>query len=113
MFQDWHLIPYKTQYTEHRYRGGPPPMRLRTMQMAHEGRARREGVPYEQVDLRLVYTKTAGRCGICGNAVEFETFTVDHVVPMSRGGHHVFSNLQPAHRSCNSQKGNRLIGVRS
>lgn len=33
-----------------------------------------------------------------------ESETLDHVVPISRGGAHEFSNLLPACRSCNSSK---------
>ena len=93
------------------YRGGPPPLRLRRMQHHQEGRARAAGVFWEMVDLRDVYTQCGGRCGICREPVEFDTFTIDHVVPFSKGGHHLRENLQPAHRSCNSKKGNKVGGA--
>lgn len=99
--------PPSGQFTEHRYVGGPPPRRIYKMQLAHEGRARRAGVTWDVVDLRRVYKHWAGKCGICGNAVSLETFTIDHIVPLSKGGPHRFENLQPAHFSCNSRKGNR------
>lgn len=98
---------YWTGHHEHRYRGGVPPRRLRRMQIAHEVRARQAGVPWDFVDLRLVYAKTDGRCGICRQPVSLDVFTIDHILPMTRGGPHLLDNLQPAHRSCNSKKGNR------
>jgi 5-methylcytosine-specific restriction endonuclease McrA len=64
-------------------------------------------VRWEMVDLRQVYQHAHGLCGICKQPVSLDTFTVDHIVPTSRGGGHVFGNLQPAHRVCNSRKGNR------
>lgn len=94
-------------HREHKYSGGLPPLRLRRLQAAHEVRARQAGVPWDFVDLRLVFAKGDGLCGICGLPVEFAKFTVDHVVPMSKGGAHVLANLQPAHFACNSKKGDR------
>lgn len=89
---------------EHRYKGGLPPMRLRRLQIAAEGRARRRGLPWDMVDFRAVYKEHNGCCGICRAPLPLEEFTIDHIVPLSRGGPHVFANLQPAHRSCNSSK---------
>lgn len=98
---------YKTMSREHRYIGGPPPPRIYRMQLAHEGRARKARVAWDIVDLRTVYAHWGGKCGICGDPVSLETFTIDHIVPLARGGPHLFSNLQPAHFACNSKKGNR------
>ncbi|WP_203620386.1 HNH endonuclease [Streptomyces sp. SID8499] len=35
--------------------------------------------------------------------------TVDHVIPLSRGGQHAEGNLVPACKSCNSSKGDKLL----
>ena len=35
--------------------------------------------------------------------------SIDHVVPLSRGGKHEIENLLPACRSCNSSKGAKLL----
>jgi len=34
--------------------------------------------------------------------------TIDHIIPLSRGGTHAPENWQTAHRLCNSLKGDRL-----
>lgn len=52
---------------------------------------------------------TDGRCGICGEYVPTADITIDHIVPIRRGGHHTWENLQVAHRLCNAAKGNRLM----
>jgi len=93
---------------EHRYRGGPPDKRVKAMQIGHETRARQAGVHWDMVDLRDVYDFFGGRCGICGLSVGKAEFTVDHIVPISKGGPHLFGNLQPAHLACNSRKGDRV-----
>lgn len=76
------------------------------MALAHEARARKAGIVYDLIDLREVYAKTNGVCGICGLAVSFDEFAVDHIDPVSKGGPHLLWNLQPAHKACNSRKGN-------
>ena len=32
--------------------------------------------------------------------------TIDHIVPLSKGGRHEYANVQPAHSLCNHVKGN-------
>jgi 5-methylcytosine-specific restriction endonuclease McrA len=46
-----------------------------------------------------------GPCAACGSDVEI---SLDHVVPIARGGRHSVGNLQPLCKSCNSSKGARL-----
>ena len=46
-------------------------------------------------------------CGICGKVIEsMDEATIDHIVPISKGGMHSPKNMQLAHASCNSAKGN-------
>jgi 5-methylcytosine-specific restriction endonuclease McrA len=47
----------------------------------------------------------ASSCAECGSTERIEA---DHVVPISRGGHHSIGNLQPLCRSCNASKFDRL-----
>jgi 5-methylcytosine-specific restriction endonuclease McrA len=50
------------------------------------------------------------RCAYCGNKFsEINPATRDHIVPITRGGTHVISNLRPACRKCNSKKNNRTL----
>ena len=42
------------------------------------------------------------RCAYCGKKIE--KLTMDHVVPISRGGNHSIDNIVPACGSCNSSK---------
>jgi 5-methylcytosine-specific restriction endonuclease McrA len=70
--------------------------------------------PSELIDPSAIYERDAWVCGICDLAVEpAERFpspgaaTIDHVIPVSRGGLHAAENVQCAHFYCNSVKGNR------
>jgi 5-methylcytosine-specific restriction endonuclease McrA len=45
------------------------------------------------------------QCVYCGNNYELHQLTLDHVKPRTNGGEDLTSNLVPACRSCNQQKG--------
>lgn len=81
----------------------------------HRGRARRHGVAFEPVNRLSVFERDAWTCGICGSAVDRSlTFpapgsaSLDHVVPISRGGTHTRDNVQCSHLSCNVRKGDKV-----
>lgn len=72
-------------------------------QRSPAGRARvmqRRGVPFtaEAVDYMSVILNDP--CAYCGGP----TTTVDHIVPVSRGGDGEWDNIAPACKSCNSEK---------
>lgn len=46
-------------------------------------------------------------CWLCGRQIREGEFSVDHVIPRSRGGGDAIENLRPAHIRCNSRRGNR------
>lgn len=59
---------------------------------------------------RLELLEACGRvCYLCGQYLSVHDLTVDHVVPLSRGGSHTLENIKPAHKVCNSRKGDRLL----
>lgn len=43
-------------------------------------------------------------CGICGAPLDYDTPSVDHIVPLSKGGSNELANLQMAHLTCNNWK---------
>ena len=53
---------------------------------------------------KAVFVRDDHTCQYCGERAE----NVDHVVPRSRGGLHVWENVVAACRRCNSQKEDRL-----
>lgn len=78
-------------------------------------RARYYQVAYEPIDRLRVYERDGWICGICEEPVLPDersphplSPSLDHIIPISRGGDHLYGNVQCAHFLCNSLKGNRL-----
>lgn len=77
----------------------------------HARRCAKFSRKYEIVDPMDVHTRDGWVCQICMAPVCKDSVfpdplsaTVDHIVPLSRGGDHVMNNLQTAHWMCNSAK---------
>ena len=69
-----------------------------------------------------LFRRDKGICYLCGGKCDFEDYTVrngnfiagdwypsiDHVVPVAKGGEHLWKNVMLAHRRCNYLKSDRL-----
>lgn len=73
-------------------------------------RARRRGARTEKVSPDVVYKRDGYICGLCGEPVAKSDASLDHIIPISRGGEHSYRNVQTAHRRCNSKKGAKIGG---
>ena len=65
-------------------------------------------VPYQRLaplNRRGIFARDGHRCQYCGDAAD----SIDHVVPRSRGGLHVWDNVVAACRPCNVRKRDRLL----
>ena len=47
-----------------------------------------------------------GKCYYCSNRFHPSDLTMDHIVPVVRGGQSVKSNVVPSCKECNTSKGN-------
>uniref|UniRef100_A0A6M3JLV8 Putative homing endonuclease n=1 Tax=viral metagenome TaxID=1070528 RepID=A0A6M3JLV8_9ZZZZ len=47
------------------------------------------------------------RCAYCGCELTSDTITIDHQIPLIRGGTNYIDNLVPSCQSCNSKKGTK------
>jgi 5-methylcytosine-specific restriction endonuclease McrA len=53
--------------------------------------------------------KTAsGICYFCGKKVKFKDLTMDHLLPLARGGHSTKDNIVACCKTCNTKKKNLL-----
>lgn len=59
------------------------------------------------ITLAKIFRRDRGMCCICGTWVKPKHASMDHVLPVSKGGTHTFGNVQLVHLVCNLRKGNR------
>lgn len=75
------------------------------------------------ITLKRLFKKEWGVCYLCGDSCDWNDYTItesgvfiagntypsiDHLVPLSKGGLHSWDNVRLAHRICNSKKSARL-----
>ncbi len=65
-------------------------------------------LPYRKVILNRhnIFKRDQNQCQYCGKTREL---TLDHLIPRSKGGKFVWTNLVTACLSCNAKKGDKLI----
>jgi len=72
-------------------------------------RARMSSVPgsFTKEEWLKVRDATGGVCPFCGRNVGLEKMSMDHIIPLSKGGTNYISNIRAICRNCNSAIGNR------
>lgn len=69
------------------------------------------GTQIVNVNREAVAERDGWRCGICGRRVSRMNWSIDHVVPLSQGGEHTYTNVVLAHKRCNSKRGAGYLPV--
>lgn len=82
------------------------PTRVKAYHAKREARKRNATGSCTPEQLQARFDFYGGLCAYCGKPAT----TVDHVVPLERGGSNWPANLRPACRSCNSSKKDKLLG---
>lgn len=67
-------------------------------------RARKKSAFVEVVSLEWLLQRQNYYCGICEGTI-FDNPSIDHVLPLSKGGTHEYDNVQAVHLKCNIRKG--------
>lgn len=90
---------------------------------SHRHRATKFGCEFDSsVTLQKLIKRKGLRCAICGEMCDPNDHSwseycgpmypsIDHIIPMSKGGGHTWENVQVAHIICNSEKGDKLEAV--
>jgi 5-methylcytosine-specific restriction endonuclease McrA len=88
--------------------------RIRNLEDEQIRRALKAGVTIEDFSNFDIFERDLWICQICLDQVDpdlrwphLQSATLDHVIPLSRGGDHSMSNTQLAHLTCNCQKHTR------
>lgn len=68
-----------------------------------------------QISIQTLYKRDSGVCWICGEPCRLDVDyndnmypSIDHVLPISKGGKDEWGNVKLAHRLCNSIRGDRV-----
>lgn len=78
--------------------------RTRTEWATQDGK--KETAQRQFIKRQLINSKGAV-CALCGKPItNMKECTIDHIVPISKGGLTTIENCQLAHFSCNQEKGN-------
>jgi len=80
-------------------------------------RAKKMDAYIEAVNFKVVFERDKGVCHICGTKTRrnftkgkqpSNYATLDHVIPLNKGGLHCYENVKIACKSCNSEKSDRI-----
>ncbi|MGB3707611.1 HNH endonuclease [Gordonia sp. (in: high G+C Gram-positive bacteria)] len=101
---------YRRAYQRH-LRGENAPI-IRKYGGSVRRRAAQYGVKFEPIDRVQVFQRDGWICSLCGDPVDPElaypdprSASIDHTIPISRGGDHVLANVTCSHLDCNIRKG--------
>lgn len=68
-----------------------------------------ERINWSWSDKDFVLKKSKSRCSHCGKILDRTTMTMDHYIPISKGGSNDLSNIIPLCHDCNQEKSNKIV----
>lgn len=84
----------------------------------HKTRLRKWATVYQYINPIKVFNRDKWHCKLCGvstpksmrGTIALNAPELDHIIPLSKGGSHTYTNVQCLCRSCNNIKSDKLIG---
>jgi 5-methylcytosine-specific restriction endonuclease McrA len=77
---------------------------------ARQRRARKRAALHtEPINQDIVYKRDKGICSLCHKHVAKKDMSLDHVIPLTKGGDDTYQNIALAHLLCNIRKQNRVV----
>ena len=96
------------QYTKDHYYRNQEERQSKMRMKYHERQAMKKEQDYDaDITREGLMWRDKGICGICKKPVAWGDDSIDHIIPVSRGGPHKWDNVQLAHLKCNISKGDR------
>lgn len=93
----------------------PDPWNDRRRATYHRRRAQKVTTAVEPIRPMDIYQRDMWICGLCSTPVNPDAVwpdsmsaSLDHILPLSKGGSHTHENVQISHLVCNISKGNRV-----
>ena len=81
-----------------------------------QGRADHGSAKSSYLKAKKIIFASQSVCGICGRPVDFDkkfpdpwSATIDHIIPVARGGLHAWDNVRLAHFMCNVLKSDKVM----
>lgn len=109
--RDAHKKRWNAEWSSEWQKRYPEKVRAREAQR----RAQKLCLPYEVFEDLEIFKRDQWICGLCAEPVDKtlrwpDPFSpsLDHILPLSRGGHHTRENCQLSHLRCNLRKNNRI-----
>lgn len=65
----------------------------------------------DRISLPTLAERDSWKCHLCGGKVTRETWSVDHIVPLSQYGTHTWDNVALAHHRCNTIRNVQDLGT--
>lgn len=91
----------------------------------HDKRLTRAKVIEQNITLEKLFKRDKGICLICGTECDWNDCcrsndifiayglypSIDHIVPLAKGGNHTWDNVQLAHHYCNTLKSDKVVSL--
>lgn len=101
--------PKRQTVRQRRWRkANPQKAKAKACRAASRRRARLAGALLGHIDRQAIFKADGYRCVYCGSV---KNLTLDHIVPLAKGGADIQENMVTACRHCNASKGAKVLVV--
>lgn len=90
---------------------------LKVRSNEYKRKARKKNAFLEEVDRDYVMARDKWTCHLCKEKIPKNAAwpdrlfgTLDHIIPLAKGGKHSYANIKAAHLTCNCSKNDKIIG---
>lgn len=92
--------------------------------MIRRKQLKKNGKIHWDISIKRLMKRDKGICYLCGENCNLNNYitldngtivtgesypSIEHIIPVSKGGTHTWDNVKVAHRKCNSEKGAKII----